>query len=266
VVRMTYRTHGGNSEYWDLRWANTTVDSSELNVEKYPGKYTTEIVNRTEGPLLDAGCGAGRALIFCHDLGREVVGIEYSQTAVNKIKTHRPEVDAQQGDIMNLAFPDQAFAGVMAFGLYHNLETGCDKALAETFRVMKPGGLLVASMRLNNLENRINDWIEDKKYKMSTEQAFHKANYTVSEFHKLLTNAEFVVERIDYMENMPLFYKFRIFRHADHKEFDERKGRAEGYKLNWLADKAQRFLSAGFPRSFCNIMVAIARRPEGWGR
>lgn len=261
MVRKTYRAHGGNSEYWDLRWANTLVDSSELNTDKYPGKYSLEVINKTDGVLLEAGCGAGRALIYCHDLGREIIGIEYSQTAVDKIKAHRPDIDVRQADITDLPFPDATFSGVMAFGLYHNLEFGCDKALAETLRVMKPGGIMAASVRLDNIENRINDWIENRKYKASKDLAFHKANYTVAEFRKMLAQAGFEVERVDYMENMPLFYKFRMFRHPEHKVFDERLGRAEGYKLSWLADKIQRFLSVQFPRSFSNIMVAIVRRP-----
>ncbi len=261
MVRFTYRAHGGNSSYWDQRWSNTPVDSSEINIDKYPGKYSQEIINRTEGPLLEAGCGMGRNVIFCHDLGCEIIGIEYSQTAVDQIREHRADLNVRQADIMDLPFPEATFSGVMAFGLYHNFEQGCDKALKETLRVMQPNGILVASVRVNNLGNRINDWIEDKKYRSATERAFHKANYSEGEFRKMLTNAGFEIERVEYAENMPLFYKFKIFRHSLHKEFNEQRGRAEGYKLSWAAKKIQRFLSTRFPQSFCNIIVVIARRP-----
>ena len=147
--------------------------------------------------------------------------------SIRKIKERHPSVNVRQADIKNLPFPDGAFAGVMAFGLYHSLESGVDKALAETMRVMKPGALLAASVRADNLENRINDWLEDRKYQTSSTSHFHKANYTEQDLRQALTAAGFQVERIDYFENMPLFYKFRFFRHRTHKEFDETRGRSE---------------------------------------
>ena len=260
-MRITYRSHGGSLDYWDLRWTQAAVDDGGLNLERYPGKYAQEIASRTQGPLLEAGCGLGRNVIHFHRQGRDITGIDFVETAIRKIKERHPFVKVQQGDIKNLPFPDQSFAGVMAFGLYHSIETGVDSALAETWRVMKPGALLAASVRADNIENRINDWIEDKKYRSSATQRFHKANYSERDLRQALTAAGFVVERVDYFENMPLFYKFRIFRHRTHKEFDERRGRSEGYRLSWWAGLLQRALVSWFPRSFCNIMVAIARRP-----
>ena len=262
MVRNTYRAHNGNSEYWDHRWSNTPVDLNAINTDKYPGKYSQEIMDQTDGALLEAGCGMGRNVIFCHDLGREIIGIEYSQIAVDQVLEQRPDLDVRQADIMKLPFDDKTFAGVMAFGLYHNFEHGCDDALNESLRVMQPGGYLVASVRINNFANKINDLIEDKKYQIAKDLSFHKANYSENEYRKLLLKAGFEIERMEYCENMPLLYKFKIFRHSAHKEFNEQRGRADGYRLNWLADKAQRFLYWVSPRSFCNIIVVIARRPS----
>ena len=252
-MRITYRSHGGSLDYWDLRWTRAAVDDGGLNLDRYPGKYANEIASRTEGPLLEAGCGLGRNVIHFHRLGRDITGVDFVETAIRKIKERHPSVNVRQADIKNLPFPDGAFAGVMAFGLYHSLESGVDKALAETMRVMKPGALLAASVRADRLE--------DRKYQTSSTSHFHKANYTEQDLRQVLTAAGFQVERIDYFENMPLFYKFRFFRHRTHKEFDETRGRSEGYRLSWLGNLLQRTLVRWFPRSFCNIMVAVARRP-----
>lgn len=260
-MRATYRSHGGSRQYWDQRWTNASVDVGSLNLNKYPGKYAQEMVDRTDGPLLEAGCGLGRNVIYFHNLGREITGIDFIETAIDKIKDRYPDLDVQQADILDLPFSDHAFAGVMAFGLYHSLENGVDKALSETHRVLRPGGVLVTSARLDNIQNRFNDWIEEKKSPPGGEPSFHKANYTVTEFRNLLTAAGFVTDNVEYVENMPLFYKFRVFRSAAHKAFDESLGRSEGYQLNWVGNTMQKTLVALFPRWFSNIVVVSARRP-----
>ncbi|MBT4711426.1 MAG: methyltransferase domain-containing protein [Alphaproteobacteria bacterium] len=259
-MRVTYRSHGGSREYWDRRWTNAPVDSGALNLAKYPGKFAQAVADDTDGPMLEAGCGLGRNVIHFHNLGRDITGIDYIQTAIDKIKDAHPDLKVRQADVMKLPFDDQAFGGVMAFGLYHSLESGVPEALAETLRVLKPGGLMVASARLDNIQNRANDRIEAKKYQ-GGELKFHKANYTGAEFRTLLAEAGFETEKMEYVENMPLFYKFRFFRSPKHKDFDEGLGRGEGYQLSWLGNALQRTLVTLFPRSFCNIVVAFARRP-----
>lgn len=62
------------------------------------------------------------------------------------------------------------------------------------------------------------------------------------------------------VENMPILYKFSIFRSAEHKKFDENKARAEGYRLSWFGQRLQNFLMRFFPDQFCNIYVLIASK------
>jgi hypothetical protein len=62
------------------------------------------------------------------------------------------------------------------------------------------------------------------------------------------------------VENMPILYKFAIFRSSSHKKFDENIARAEGYCLSWLGQRLQNFLMRYFPDQFCNIYVLIANK------
>lgn len=62
------------------------------------------------------------------------------------------------------------------------------------------------------------------------------------------------------VENMPLIYKFYLFRAADHKNFDEHKARVEGYQLSGTGKIIQNLLMRFFPNQFCNIYVLIAKR------
>ena len=85
-------------------------------------------------------------------------------------------------------------------------------------------------------------------------------NLTRSEYEQLFTRAGFVIDFVGPVENMPILYKFAIFRSAEHKQFDENKARAEGYRLSWFGRRLQNFLMRFFPDQFCNIYVLIAHK------
>ncbi len=258
-MRVTYRGHGGSDAYWGKRWAQIPADDGQLNLQRYPGKFAERVMQEVSGEVLEAGCGAGRVLLHYHRLRRPITGIDFIGTAIEKIQRLDPSVNARQADITQLPFEDQQFQGVLAFGLYHSLESGIEKAFQETRRVMQPDGILCASVRMDNIQNRLNDWLADKNAPPGTEKFFHKANFTPREFRALLRNAGFETTKVEFVENMPLLYKFKIFRHRAHKVFDEHRARGEGYQLSWFGNLLQKSLISVFPQSFCNIMVATAR-------
>lgn len=258
-MRITYRNHGGSGAYWEKRWSQIPADDGQLNLNLYPGKYAERVMKDADGEVLEAGCGAGRVLLYYHKRGYQIFGIDFIETAISKIKALDSTVQARQADITQLPFEDARFAGVLAFGLYHSLEKDVEVALAETRRVVERGGLLCASVRMDNIQNRANDFLADRKSGGSDAKSFHKANYTRREFSDMLRSAGFEVERIEYVENMPLLYKFRLFRHRTHKDFNEHLSRGEGYLLSLPGRIIQNALLKFFPASFCNIMVATAR-------
>jgi SAM-dependent methyltransferase len=164
-------------------------------------------------------------------------------------------------DISCLPFVERRFAAVLAFGLYHNLEQGIETTLAETRRVLQAGGLLCASIRADNLQNRIIDWLANRG-STTHQQVFHKANYRYDEVQTLFRKAGFEILRIEYVENMPFMYKFSAFRHRTHRMFDEHKARAEGYCLSPFGEALQRMLVRLWPASFCNIFLITVRRSD----
>lgn len=259
-MRISYRAHGGSRSYWQKRWGDIPTDEGGLDLGRYPGRYAERAVSHTTGKILEAGCGAGRVLIHYHKQGREIVGIDFISEALKKIHRAHPDVPLATSDICNLPFGDGAFEVILAFGLYHSLESGIDKALAETFRVMQPGGVLVASMRINNIQNRVTDFIEDRKLDKGMEKKFHKWNMSAHELHSLLTAQGFKVKETHFVENMPFFYKFGFFRTGAHKKFNEQKARAEGYRLSPLGQLLQTTLIKLFPSHLANIMVVFSEK------
>lgn len=262
-MRITYRARGVK-EYWTARWEEIPADAPMWNAAVYPLKYAEMTVKDKGGKILEAGCGAGRILRYYHDHGYDIVGMDFIDVAISKLKDIDPTLKAEVGDITNLNYADNSFKYLLAFGLYHNLEHGLDSAIQETYRVLESGGAVCASFRADNIQTRLTDWLADRKARRNGAnekgRAFHKMNLTRNEYEGLFTRAGFVVEFIGPVENMPILYKFEIFRSAGHKKFDENKARAEGYRLSWFGQKLQNFLMRFFPDQFCNIYVLIARK------
>ena len=255
-MRITYRRNS-NKEYWTNRWVEIPADEPMTNTEVYPLKYAERIINEKGARILEAGCGAGRLMRFYHDKGHDIIGFDYIKEAIDKLLKIDKTLKVEVGDITNLHYEDSSFNSILAFGLYHNLEEGLQDALNETVRVLKPGGRLCASFRADNLQNKINDSLSGRD---NLSEYFHKLNLTKKEFSDLLTNAGLIVEEVHTVVNMPLLYKFRIFRHKRHKEFNENLGRKEGYQLSGLGRWIQFFLLTLFASQFCNLYVVIAKK------
>lgn len=260
-MRITYR-NANNKDYWTKRWDDIPADSPMENLDAYPLKYAQMTIKDSSGKILEAGCGAGRVLRYYHNRGYNILGFDFIDVAIKKLKEVDPSLQAEVGDITKLRFVDESFKYVLAFGLYHNLEHGLDLAIKETHRVLEKNGLVCASFRADNIQTKLTDWLSNRKSKneQTLVKSFHKLNLTRSEYEQLFIRAGFDIDFIGPVENMPILYKFAIFRSSGHKTFDENKARAEGYKLSWFGQHLQNFLMRFFPNQFCNIYVLIARK------
>ena len=127
-MRITYRTHGVKA-YWTARWDDIPADAPMENLTVYPLKYAQMAITNKTGKILEAGCGAGRILRYYHDRGYDIIGFDFIDVAISKLKEIDPTLQAEVGDITQLQFADQSFRYVLAFGLYHNLEHGLDQAV-----------------------------------------------------------------------------------------------------------------------------------------
>lgn len=95
--------------------------------------------------LLDIASGPGYVAEAARELGFDVTAIDFSNEMVERAKRLYPGIKFQEGDAEDLQFPNQSFDRLtMNFGLLH-LEHP-EKALAEAFRVTKPGGKLALSV------------------------------------------------------------------------------------------------------------------------
>lgn len=94
--------------------------------------------------ILDLGCGTGAGLSELTELGAEATGADFSAEALQFCRSRGlPRLVLARGEAA--PFRSASFDAAIALDLYEHIEH-VEEALAETRRLLKPGGVLVLSV------------------------------------------------------------------------------------------------------------------------
>ncbi|WP_423919025.1 bifunctional demethylmenaquinone methyltransferase/2-methoxy-6-polyprenyl-1,4-benzoquinol methylase UbiE [Frigoribacterium sp. 2-23] len=92
--------------------------------------------------VLDIAAGTGTSSVAIAKHGAEVIALDFSSGMVEVGRERHPEIEFVEGDAEKLPFDDDTFDAVtISFGL-RNVNRP-KQALAEMYRVLKPGGRVV---------------------------------------------------------------------------------------------------------------------------
>jgi ubiquinone/menaquinone biosynthesis C-methylase UbiE len=98
--------------------------------------------------LLEIGAGPGAATEELRRRVPRVTSLEYDQRLVRFLAKHNRGGPGAvlQGDAASLPFPEKIFSAAIAVLVLHHLRTRGqqDRALAEVYRVLRPGGVFLA--------------------------------------------------------------------------------------------------------------------------
>ena len=201
----------------------------------------------------DIGGGYGRLANEYLKRAHKVIIFDYSKTELAQAKEiYGDKVETRAGDIYELPFKDEELDGLMMVRVTHHLKD-MDKAMAELYRVLKPGGVAVIEVankrtlpkiaRFMLGKSKVNPF--DKKvanYKEIDKDGFY--NYHPKYVEEIFAKTGFKIEKVLSVSN------FRS------------KGLKKVFKTNNLVkmeDKAQAVLA---PIRFAPSIYYKLRKPE----
>jgi SAM-dependent methyltransferase len=130
-VPLTRSRYDGHAEWYD-GWNKPSAERNAAEV--------LDLLGAGAGLCLDLGCGGGLYFDVLAATGRTVIGLDGSADQLRV--AHRRSRQIVQGDAAALPFGDRTFATVVTMWISTDVDD-FSAVLAETARVLKPGGLLV---------------------------------------------------------------------------------------------------------------------------
>ncbi|MEI6668647.1 MAG: class I SAM-dependent methyltransferase [Acidobacteriota bacterium] len=118
-------------------------------------KFWQQMARQSGGPVVELGCGTGRISLPMARTGVGVAGIDRSATMLARARKRSrlaklgSQLSLIRGDICFLPFRPASAALVAApYGILQSLldDTVLDAALAEAFRIVRPGGTFAVDM------------------------------------------------------------------------------------------------------------------------
>jgi len=122
-------------------------------------RFSTSISNKNQ--VIDLGCGPGHTTAHLASLGLVPVGVDLAPRMISRAQSQFPKLEFAVGDFLNLDYPDQSFAGCLAFYcIVHLQRDQLETAFGEMLRVLQLNGLLLLSFHVGSEPVYVDDFLD----------------------------------------------------------------------------------------------------------
>ena len=136
--------------------------------------------------VLEAGCGEGYGADLIASAARRVVAVDYDAATVDHVRARYPRVEVLTANLTSLPLPERSVDVVVNFQVIEHLWDQ-PQFVAECFRVLRPGGLLLVST-----PNRITFTPGSD----TPVNPFHTRELNAAELGELLTGGGFEIDGV----------------------------------------------------------------------
>lgn len=252
-------------EEWNRNTVAGLMETNHYKRAKEELQYYEDYLPKNE-LILEAGCGLGPKVLFFREKGYRIVGVDFVFSALSRLKKYAPETRLASCDIHACPFPDNTFGAYLTYGVVEHFPHGCQDAVQEAFRVLKPGGIIIMLVPARNLLSRfIHDpdnlaqkfrrqsWIRKiagKPERQATEASeLYMKLHGRREMREILRKAGFEV-----LLEKPVSHSFSLYMLCECFHADSRG------KTNFLAEWAAWVLKKWVPWESANHLMFVGKK------
>lgn len=150
--------------FWKAR-AENYEDLQWVKDDQFMEQFLEAARPHPEDVVLDVGTGVGKVAKAVGPFVEKVIGIDISPDMIGKAGNG----EFLRQDVRELEFEDETFDKVLARMVLHHVTDGIEQAMAECYRTLKPGGVMVvgegtppmAETGEYHLQDEITDWYRE---------------------------------------------------------------------------------------------------------
>lgn len=196
------QAHAGNTpDFWEKNWEASSFERAVQFCVIDPLRPLFEKYSRPGALMLEGGCGMGNYVTYYASRGWRVIGLDFAQETLKKLRIRQPGLNLCGGDVSRLPFADETFDLYYSGGVVEHFEGGAEASLREARRVLKKDGILLISVPYHSplrqilfpLKRDIWRKVEkpevDKNGDIRQDKIFFQYAYRQKEFKKMLSES-----------------------------------------------------------------------------